>query len=210
MKTLIVSATYNEISILVEKLSLKSESEFLFVSDKVDVLITGIGGAFTVYRLSEHLQNNIYSLIISVGIAGSYKKSIKIGDVVNVSSDCFADLGVDDNGKFKTLSEANLISERINLQFAKNSYFNTIQSVKAITVNTSSGSKETIAKLETKFNPDIETMEGASVVFVANNKKIQVIQIRAISNFVEPRNKDNWNIKLAISNLNKLLLDYYR
>ena len=51
-------------------------------------------------------------------------------------------------------------------------------------------------------------MEGASVAFVANNKSVPVIQIRAISNYVEPRNKANWDISLAIKNLNAFLIDF--
>jgi len=40
--------------------------------------------------------------------------------------------------------------------------------------------------------------------------KTNVIQLRAISNMVEPRNRSNWKIELAITNLNatlNLLLD---
>lgn len=209
MKTLIVSATYNEIRIVINKLKLVKKTESLFISDKVDILISGIGSAFTIYNLTKHLQTTNYNLIINVGIAGSYNKNIKIGDVISVKTDCFADLGIDDNGKFSTLYESKLISEKIELKFIQESFFNNIQQVKAITLNTTSGSAEIISKIKSTFNPDIETMEGASVAFVANLQKIPVIQIRAISNYVEPRNKNNWEIVLAIKNLNNLILDYF-
>jgi futalosine hydrolase len=35
---------------------------------------------------------------------------------------------------------------------------------------------------------------------------IPCIQLRAVSNYVEKRNKDAWNIPLAIENLNKQLI----
>jgi futalosine hydrolase len=37
-------------------------------------------------------------------------------------------------------------------------------------------------------------------------EKVNFLQIRTISNFVEEREKANWNIPLAIENLNKELL----
>jgi futalosine hydrolase len=45
-------------------------------------------------------------------------------------------------------------------------------------------------------------MEGAAVFKVCNEFFIPCIQIRAISNKVEKRNKENWNMPLAIRNLN--------
>jgi futalosine hydrolase len=49
-------------------------------------------------------------------------------------------------------------------------------------------------------------MEGAAVFYVAQQEKIPALQIRAISNLVEKRNKDNWDIPLAIKNLNEWLI----
>ena len=45
-------------------------------------------------------------------------------------------------------------------------------------------------------------MEGAAFFQVCNTFNVPCIQIRAISNKVEHRNKDNWNLPLAIKNLN--------
>ena len=45
-------------------------------------------------------------------------------------------------------------------------------------------------------------MEGAAVFKVCKEMKVPCIQIRSISNKVERRNKENWDLDLAISNLN--------
>jgi len=45
-------------------------------------------------------------------------------------------------------------------------------------------------------------MEGATVFKVCNEFAVPCIQIRAISNNVEKRSKANWNMPLAIHNLN--------
>jgi futalosine hydrolase len=45
-------------------------------------------------------------------------------------------------------------------------------------------------------------MEGASVFKVCEEFDVPCIQIRSISNKVEKRNKKNWDLELAIKNLN--------
>jgi futalosine hydrolase len=73
--------------------------------------------------------------------------------------------------------------------------------VKGITVNTVHGNSASIKKVKKKFNPDIESMEGAAFFFACQNEKIPCLQIRAISNYVEKRNKKKWKMKLAVKNL---------
>jgi futalosine hydrolase len=50
-------------------------------------------------------------------------------------------------------------------------------------------------------------MEGAAVLYVAEMLDIPAIQIRSISNYVEPRNRENWKIKEAIENLNYQIIN---
>ena len=46
-------------------------------------------------------------------------------------------------------------------------------------------------------------MEGAAFFKVCNYFNVPCMQIRSISNRVEKRNKENWDISLAIENLNR-------
>ena len=64
------------------------------------------------------------------------------------------------------------------------------------------GNENSINNIVERLHPDIESMEGAAVFKVCEEMKIPCIQIRSISNKVEKRNKENWNLDLAISNLN--------
>ena len=77
-----------------------------------------------------------------------------------------------------------------------------LQKVKGITVNTVHGNEESIAEIVNRLNPDVESMEGAAFFKVCKEFAVPCIQIRAISNNVEKRNKANWNMSLAIGNLN--------
>lgn len=202
MKVLIVAATYPEIAPFLADFELMDVPFQHHTS--FDVLITGVGMTATAFALGKTLHNP-YKLILNVGIAGSFNKDIKIGDLINVKEDVFADLGVEENENFLSVEE---------LGFGKTKYegleIKDLKQVKGITVNKVSGSLPTINYLLSKYNPAIETMEGAAVFYCAEQAKIPVIQVRSVSNFVEPRNKENWDIRLAINNLNLWLINYLR
>ncbi len=52
----------------------------------------------------------------------------------------------------------------------------------------------------------VETMEGAAVFYVAFRQNLPSVQIRAISNYVEPRDRDAWQIGLAMERLTQSVL----
>lgn len=209
MKILIVSATEKEIEPLMKILEVKKFFKDFkicrFKNSEVHILISGTGMVSTTYFLTKAISKK-YDLAMNLGIAGSFKKNIKIGEVVNVVKDRFSELGAEDGEKFISLNEMNLKGE--NEFENKNSIreireIRVLKKVSGITVNTVHGNESSIKKVVKKFNPDIETMEGAAFIFVCRKEKIPCVQIRAISNFVERRNKKNWNIPLAIKNLNE-------
>jgi futalosine hydrolase len=44
-------------------------------------------------------------------------------------------------------------------------------------------------------------MEGAAFFYICASEKIPFVALRGISNMVERRNKNKWNIPLALDNL---------
>jgi futalosine hydrolase len=50
-------------------------------------------------------------------------------------------------------------------------------------------------------------MEGATFFYICSREDIPFLALRAISNKVESRNKNNWNIDLALHNLSEKLID---
>jgi futalosine hydrolase len=147
-----------------------------------------------------------------MGIAGSFRDDLKPGAVVMPVSDCFADAGIEDGEKFQTLAEAGLAQSddfpfRSGFIEADKKYSlimeDLLKPVRAISVNCATGSETTRKKLEEKYNPDIETMEGATFFYICASENIPFLALRAISNKVETRNKNNWNIPLALKNLSE-------
>ena len=95
-------------------------------------------------------------------------------------------------------------SERYKFE---NIIIESLPKVNGITVNTVHGNKDSIAKVVKKFNPTVESMEGAAFMQCCDWTGLKHVQLRAVSNYVEVRNKDNWNIPLAIKNLNNTLIN---
>ncbi len=182
------------------------------------ILVTGMGGIATAWALTKWFSSNqAPDIAINVGIAGSYRDDIKIGDVVLPVSDLFADAGVETRKGFVTLNEegmgdfnkfpftdGKILAENSFIELAKK----TIRPVNAITVNTITGSFGSIEVIRQRFNPDIETMEGASFFYVCSRERIPFMAVRSISNMVEPRDKRNWNIGLALERLTLKLEEF--
>ena len=219
-KILIVVATEIELGKIKDELlfngsTIKNNKTYIYKKLEIDFLILGIGIPSTIYFLTKKLLQKKYSLVINIGICGSFNNNLQIGTCVNVISDEFADIGITDaNNKFTTLFNEGFINAN-NHPFiggkliSENKYFTVkLKDVTAITVNNTSGNWEQIKMRRAKFNTDIETMEGAAVAYVCLLEDIYFVQIRSISNYVEPRNKENWNIPLALSNLEKSTLNF--
>ena len=212
MKILLVTATYNEAEIMKRSANqFNAKSKHESGRKKVDVLVTGVGSVATAWALTKLFSSDLKpDLAINAGIAGSYKTKIKTGEVVMPISDCFADAGIETREGFKTLYEAGLEDpERSPFTggriIARNDYIRKVSGlitpVSAVTVNMASGTAATIERIVSRYDPDIETMEGAAFFYVCSAEKVPFIALRAISNSVESRNKDKWNIPLALDNL---------
>jgi len=175
------------------------------------LLVTGVGSIATAWTMTRWFSSNPQpDLAINAGIAGSYREEIEIGRVVVPVSDCFADAGVETEFGFETLAEAGL-EKPDGFPFSGGRLFSDnrfvglaserLRTVNAISVNTSTGTLATRRRLVNKFDPDIETMEGATFFYICSREKVPFLAIRSISNIVEARDRSRWNIPLALDNL---------
>ncbi len=214
----IVSATPFEIDplFLYLKEHFTEKGQFLFEKDEltVQVLITGVGTPFTAFTLGYYLSKHQPDLAINAGIAGAFNLNFKIGDVVNIVSERFGDLGVEmADGTFTDVHELGLINPNeapfqkgvLNNPKAIEQQF--LPPANGLTVNKVHGCSSSIKSIKSKYKADVESMEGAAFFMACLMTKVDFLEIRAISNYVEPRNKENWNITLAIENLNKVLIE---
>jgi futalosine hydrolase len=177
---------------------------------------SGIGMLAAGFALTKLALEDKPDLIIQVGIAGTFNSSIELGTVVVIEEETIGDMGVEEEGKWKDLFDLKLEKSSYH-PFEKRKLPNQwltkynllgLKEVSGITVNEISTNQERIQKLVKKYNPTIESMEGAALHYVARETNIPFIQIRAISNYIGERDKANWQMKLAIDNLNQTLIQY--
>jgi len=216
LRILFVAATPLEAEILNLMPGINNIGESIsFGSHKMSTLVTGVGSVATAWAMTKEFSSGIRpDLAVNIGIAGSFRDDLPTGEVVVPVSDCFADAGIDTGTGFLTLAEAGLedpdkfpfiggriLSENMFVKRASEM----LKPVKAVTVNTSTGSAGIIERMIRKYNPDIETMEGAAFFYICRRENIPCLALRSVSNRVGPRSMGKWNIPLALDKLQNRL-----
>lgn len=177
---------------------------------------SGIGCLATAVSLTKLVAAEKPDLIIQVGIAGSYATSLPLGTVVVVGEEYLGDLGVEESGKWRDIFDMNL-EKPDNAPFEKKALPNpglsnlnllSLPVVRGITVNEITTSPSRMEQLIQHYEPVTESMEGAALHYVGLDTQTPFLQMRAISNMVGERDKQNWKMQESIQALNEALLQY--
>jgi futalosine hydrolase len=220
MRILIVAATDAEVSPLVASLSrgrapgldaartIQPDGARAFQAsgrstNDVDIVTTGIGMVATAARTARALAQARYDLALNVGVCGSFDRALGLGCVVHVISDRIAELGAEDDDEFLTFDQLQLPGEPVfvNASPPENEVLGGLPAVSGITVNTVHGSERSIAAVVRRFAPQVESMEGAAFMSACLISHVPFAQLRAVSNMVEKRNREAWNLGEAIGNV---------
>jgi futalosine hydrolase len=210
-KILVVAATSFEIAPILEHFKIDVGEGLGILYNQLDrfFLITGVGMVNTSYYLGRYL-NDSFDIIVNAGVCGAFDREIPIGEVIEVFEDRISELGAEDALDFIPIEALNLSTTA--KYHSKNTFdlspIKDLKRVRGITVNTVHGDEASIRKVVALFHPDVESMEGAAFFRACEHLNSRCIQIRAVSNYVEKRNKNNWNMPLAIHNLNSFLITY--
>jgi futalosine hydrolase len=189
---------------------------YFYARHEVDVLTTGVGMVAAAAWCSRALGRATYDLALNLGVCGSFDPELPPGTVVHVVSDRLAELGAEDGERFLTVEELGLggsVSEphaggvMINRDPPALASLRALPSVTAITVNTTSGHEPSIAALVTRFNPQVESMEGAGFMHACLIHDVPFAQVRGVSNMVERRNREAWKMPVAIRAVCNTALD---
>ena len=202
MRILVVSATSLEVESLKSEAGSKSQ-ESRVKNQEIDFLVTGVGMVATAFALGKHLTTHQYDLAINLGIAGSFDRNIATGEVVEIIEDQLSELGAEDDEAFLPIEALGFGESIFKTDVRLSSYTDQqLKQVSAVTVNTVHGHEPSIKKLSGRIQPQLESMEGAAFFYACTQAGVPCLQIRAVSNYVEKRNRDAWQIGLAIKNLN--------
>lgn len=182
---------------------------------RVFPLCTGVGAVATSWHLARFLSARPVDWAINAGICGAFDPSLQLGEVVHVVAEQFGDLGAEDaEGHFHDLFELGLVPHH-EQPFIHNTLYNPgadqarfLPAVHGLTVNRVHGNAGNIEAARRKFaNAQVESMEGAAFFYGCLLAGVPFVEIRSVSNYVEPRNRASWQIALAIENLNRVLVE---
>jgi len=222
MDILLVAATAAEIRPLVERLRLapgsrSGNAEGFVAGNRVEVLLTGVGMTATAYRLGRRLAQRYFDLVLNLGVAGAYPGRFTLGDICHVTVEVFGDLGAEDGPNFLDLFQLGL-ADRQEFPYLDGKLANALDPgigplahlprATGVTVNTVHGDESSIARCATRYDADVETMEGAAVFYTCICEKQAFAEVRAISNRVERRNREHWDLPAAVQNLRDFGLEY--
>jgi futalosine hydrolase len=212
MHILLTAATVYEVAPILDFLeksgTKQSFSTYLIGEHQIELMISGVGSVACAFAMARIASLSKIDLAIQVGLAGAFDQNLNLGQAIIVSKDRFGDLGVEESdGSFTSIEELGL-SDGSKFPFVDGwlqcgchvSHLGTPQ-ISGITVNCVTGTQRTKIQRQNNYNAGIETMEGAAFYYSCKMLDINNFQLRAISNYIEPRNRENWKIDTAIISL---------
>ena len=206
---LIIAATEGELSPARELLGDSAEN--------ISFAATGAGKVSAAISTLELIRQLRPDWIIQLGCAGAYPGSgLGIADVAIASVEIFADEGVETPEGFLSMKDlelpqasrdGDLIFNEVPVDFPT---AETIQEIKSslghqsrieagrfCTVSLGSGTDAAARRAEKRWNPLVESMEGAAAALVAWRQRVRFSEIRGISNMTGNRNRESWKIAEA-------------
>jgi futalosine hydrolase len=177
---------------------------------------SGVGMLSSAVSLTSLMINDKPDFVIQIGIAGTFDNNLHLGKIVIVKDEMLGDMGVTEENKWKDIFDLKLEKssyppfEKRKLPNPFLEKFNVLKlpEVNAVTVNEITTDDNRIQQIIKKYDPVVESMEGAALHYVCREFNTPFIQMRSISNYIGDRDKANWKIKEAIDNLNQTLLKF--
>ncbi len=189
----------------------------------VRLIETGIGLVNTAQALTSTLSMDLPDLVIHFGVAGAYGASgLGVGDLGVADCEIYGELGVrtgegwqgaeiigiptarigapevDHYNHFA--ADANLVGAALSILDRDETWGADRPGVKAgpfVTVQECSGTTALGDERARRFDAICENMEGAASAHVCAMESIPFLEVRGISNLVEDRDRDRWDLETA-------------
>ena len=174
---------------------------------RFEVLVAGVGSVVAAVKTAKELAAAKYSLVISAGIGGGFPGRAEVGSLVMANEIVVADLGVETLEGFRSVDElgfgytqiqtdASLVDRVTRALLVAKIPF-TMGPV--LTVSTVTGTAAKGVEMAARVaDATAEAMEGFGVGVAAVESGLPVLEMRAISNIVGPRERSKWRIKEAL------------
>ncbi|WP_327283982.1 MULTISPECIES: futalosine hydrolase [unclassified Streptomyces] len=170
-----------------------------------DVLVGGVGPAAAAAATATALALAEYTLVVSAGIGGGFAPAAPVGSLVVADAVVAADLGAETPDGFLDVQELGF-GHSVHLPpaelAARAAEATGALLAPVLTVSTVTGTAEGAARLAARHPlAGAEAMEGFGVAEAAAAHGVPVLEIRAVSNAVGPRDRDAWRIGDALAAL---------
>jgi futalosine hydrolase len=174
---------------------------------RFDVMVAGVGPVAAAANTARMLATVEYGVVVSAGIGGGFPGRAEVGSLVVAKEIIAADLGVETPEGYRSMEDLGFGSTCITVDASLvNLVQRALQGAKlpvntgpVLTVSTVTGTAARAAEMAARVpGGTAEAMEGYGVAFAAHDLGIPVMEIRAISNLVGPRDRTAWRIKEAL------------
>jgi futalosine hydrolase len=172
---------------------------------RVDVIAAGVGPAAAAAATATALAGASYGLVVSAGIAGGFQPEAPVGSLVIADEITVADLGAETPDGFVPVTELGFgaVTHRPPNALVRDLAAATGARTGAVlTVSTVTGTAARATELRARHPRALaEAMEGFGVAEAAAAHGIPVLELRAVSNPVGPRDRTAWRIGDALAAL---------
>lgn len=177
---------------------------------RFEVIIGGVGPMSAAARTARELASKPYDLVVCAGICGGFVGRAEVGSIVVASEIICADLGAETPEGYMSVDELGFGSSRIGVDSDLSGSLTAavkkagIAAVYApvLTLSTVTGTAQTTAELLLRVpTAAAEAMEGFGVATAALDFSLPIVELRAVSNAIGPRDKSAWRIKEALGAL---------
>ncbi|MGR4882766.1 futalosine hydrolase [Streptomyces sp. LARHCF249] len=170
-----------------------------------DVLVGGVGPAAAAAGTATALALGSYTLVVSAGIGGGFQPAAPPGSLVVADAIVAADLGAETPDGFldvRTLGFGHSVHLPPAELAARAAEATGALLAPVLTVSTVTGTAARAAELAARHPmAGAEAMEGFGVAEAAVAHGLPVLEIRAVSNAVGPRDRAAWRIGDALAAL---------
>ncbi|WP_405862575.1 futalosine hydrolase [Streptomyces sp. NBC_01515] len=174
---------------------------------RVDVIAAGVGPAAAAAATATALAlaGTPYDLVVSAGIAGGFQPEAPVGSLVIADEITAADLGAETADGFVPVTELGFgtVTHRPPSALVRDlAAAAGARTGAVLTVSTVTGTAARAAELRARHPRALaEAMEGFGVAEAAAAHGIPVLELRAVSNPVGPRDRAAWRIGDALAAL---------
>ncbi|MFE9597353.1 futalosine hydrolase [Streptomyces hokutonensis] len=173
--------------------------------DRISVIAVGVGPAAAAAATATALARTPYDLVVSAGIAGGFQPEAPVGSLVVADEITVADLGAETSDGFLPVTELGFGTVTHRPPAALVRALATATGARpgtVLTVSTVTGTAARAAELRARHPRALaEAMEGFGVAEAAVAHGVPVLELRAVSNPVGPRDRAAWRIGDALAAL---------